>query len=181
MKKYRLAYEDWTCILSKDTYSKRVDSELFKGYLGLIYIHQVTEPQIWRFNNEDIVSCDKGMKWLTILPQDEFYCITVMFDENNDINGWYIDMIAGQGIDSDGVTYIDDLYLDLVVYPDGTVLEDDMDELEKALTQGDITQELFDLAINTGKKLKNGLLSDIDVFKEYTVKCFNMIAGSENN
>ena len=54
-------------------------------------------------------------------------------------------------------------------------------ELEEALAQGDITQELFDLAINTGKKLKNGLLSEIDVFKEYTMKCFNMIASAENN
>ena len=181
MKKYRLAYEDWTCILNKDVYSKRIDTNFFQGYLRLIYIHEVSEPQIWHFNGEDIIVCDKGMKWLTILSQDEFYCITVMFNEKDEIVGWYIDMIAGQGIDSDGVAYIDDLYLDLVVYPDGTVLEDDMDELEEALAQGDIRQELFDLAINTGKKLKNGLLSEIDVFKEYTMKCFNMIASAENN
>ena len=98
-----------------------------------------------------------------------------MFDEKNEITGWYIDMIAGQGIDSDGVTYIDDLYLDLVVYSDGTVLEDDMDELEDALASGDITQELFDLAITTSKNLKVGLLSDIDIFKKYTMKCFDML------
>ena len=181
MKKYRLAYEDWTCILNKDVYSKRIDTDFFQGYLGLIYIHEVSESQIWHFNGEDIIVCDKEMRWLTILPQDEFYCITVMFNEKDEIVGWYIDMIAGQGIDSDGVAYIDDLYLDLVVYPDGTVLEDDMDELEEALLQGDITQELFDLAINTSEKLKEGLLSDIDVFKEYTMKCFNMIASAENN
>ena len=39
-------------------------------------------------------------------------------------------MIAKQGIDYDGVPYFDDLYLDLVVYPDGTIVVDDMDELE---------------------------------------------------
>lgn len=181
MKKYRLTYENWICILSKETYCKRVDSNVVKGYLGLIHIDEVSEPQIWHFNNEDIIVCDKGMKWLTILPQDEFYCITVMFNEKDEIVGWYIDMIAGQGVDADGVAYIDDLYLDLVVYPDGTVLEDDMDELEEALAQGDITQELFDLAIRTGEMLKNGLLNDIDMFKEYTMKCFNMIASDENN
>ena len=53
--------------------------------------------------------------------------------------GLYIDMIAGQGKDVDGIAYIDDLYLDLVAYPDGTVLEDDMDELEEALRNGDIS------------------------------------------
>ena len=81
-------------------------------------------------------------------------------------------MIAGQGKDTDGVAYIDDLYLDLVVYPDGTVLEDDMDELEEALRNGDISQELFDLAIETCGRLKNGLLSDIGEFKEFTRKCY---------
>jgi len=81
---------------------------------------------------------------------------------------WYIDMIAGQGKDIDGVAYIDDLYLDLVVYPDGTVLEDDMDELEEALRSGDISKELFELAIETCNKLKTGLLRDIEKFKGFT-------------
>ena len=81
-----------------------------------------------------------------------------MMNPENEVLVWYIDMIAGQGKDTDGVVYIDDLYLDLVVYPDGTVLEDDMDELEEALRNGDISQELFDLAIETCGRLKNGLL-----------------------
>ena len=38
-----------------------------------------------------------------------------------------------QGIDADGIPYFDDLYLDLVVYPGGTIIVDDMDELEEAL------------------------------------------------
>lgn len=43
----------------------------------------------------------------------------------------------------DGAPYFDDLYLDLVVYPDGTVIVDDMDELEEALLEKGITQEQF--------------------------------------
>ena len=94
---------------------------------------------------------------------------------NNDILLWYIDMIAGQGIDTDGVPYFDDLYLDLVVYPDGTIIVDDMDELEEALSAKDITQEQFDLAISTSSKLKNGLLSNVDTFIEYTLRCKEMV------
>ena len=44
-----------------------------------------------------------------------------MMNEEEEILLWYIDMIAAQGIDADGIPYFDDLYLDLVVYPDGTV------------------------------------------------------------
>lgn len=81
----------------------------------------------------------------------------------------------GVGICTDVVQYFYDLYLDLVVYPDGTIIEDDMDELQNALTNGDITQQQFDLAINTRDKLKNGLLSDNIAFKNYIQKMYDMV------
>lgn len=40
-----------------------------------------------------------------------------------------------------GTSYFDDLYLDFVVYPDGSVIIDDMDELEAALYQHNITEK----------------------------------------
>ena len=174
MKRSKLNYEEWKCILSKDLYCKNVESDDFSGYIGLLDIHEVREPQIWRFNGEDLVVCDNGLKWLTILPKDDFYCITAMMNPQKNVLVWYIDMIAGQGQDADQVAYIDDLYLDLVVYPDGTVMEDDMDELEEALRSGDISKELFDLALETCNKLKTGLLSDIEEFKEFTRKCYEL-------
>lgn len=174
MKRSKLNYEEWKCILKKDLYCKNIESDFFTGYIGLFHIHEVSEPQIWRFNGEDLVVCDNGVKWLTILPRDDFYCITAMMNPQKNVLVWYIDMIAGQGKDADGVAYIDDLYLDLVVYPDGTVIEDDMDELEEALRCGDISKELFDLAIDTCNKLKTGLLRDIEEFKEFTRRCYEL-------
>ena len=94
-----------------------------------------------------------------------------MMNANDDILVWYIDMIAEQGIDVDGVPYFDDLYLDLVVYPNGMIKVDDMDELEDALSRNDITEEQFNLAISTSNKLKNGLLSDVKAFIDYTLRC----------
>lgn len=135
-------------------------------------IKQVSEIQKWKFNGEDIVVCDKGIKWLSILPQSDFYCITAMMNERNEILVWYIDMIAKQGTDADNIPYFYDLYLDLVVYPNGEILVDDMDELEKALQEKDITQEQFDLAIETAGKLKRGLLSDIRSLICFTEKCY---------
>ncbi len=179
MKHSKLNYEEWKCILSKDLYCKNVESDFFTGYIGLLHIHEVSESQIWRFNGEDIEVCEKGVKWLTILPKDDYYCITAMMNPKKNVLVWYIDMIAGQGQDADGVAYIDDLYLDLVVYPDGTVLEDDMDELEEALREGDISKELFDLAIETCDRLKTGLLSDIEKFMEFTTKCMELIDGAD--
>lgn len=175
MKRCRLSYDEWKCIISKDMKGKRIHTDFFEGYLGLIEIKEVDQIQKWHFNGEDIIVCDKGLKWLSILPQNGFYCITAMMDAKNNILLWYIDMIAAQGTDRDGIPYFDDLYLDLVIYPDGTIIVDDMDELEDALSQKDITQEQFSLAIDTCNELKNGMLCDISRFTEYTQMCYQMI------
>ncbi len=175
MKRSKLSYDEWKCIKSKKLSGKRVDTDSFQGYIGLIEIQEVSEKQIWKFNDEDIIVCDKGLKWLSILPQNDFYCITAMMNEKCEILLWYIDMIATQGMDVDGIPYFDDLYLDLVVYPDGTVMVDDMDELEEALLSKDITQEQFELANNTSDKLKAGLLSNIEAFTEYTLRCYHVL------
>ena len=174
MKRCRLSYDEWKCITSKVMHGKRIKTEFLTGYIGLIDVREVSEPQIWKFNGQDIVVCDRGIKWLSILPENDWYCITAMMNENGEILLWYIDMIAAQGIDIDGVPYFDDLYLDLVVYPDGTIIVDDMDELEEALDKHDITQAQFDLAIETSNKLKEGILSDIASFIEFTNRCFKM-------
>ena len=63
----------------------------------------------------------------------------------------------------------------MVVYPDGTIIEDDMDELQTALEKGDITQQQFLLALNTSDKLKNGLLKDYVAFKSYVQKMYDMV------
>lgn len=172
MKRSRLSYDEWKCILSKESYGKRVNSAFFREYIGLIEIKEVSEAQIWKYNGENITVCDKGIKWLSILPECENYCITAMMNDKAETLLWYIDMIAGQGTDTDGMPYFDDLYLDLVVYPDGTIIVDDMDELQEALAKKDITQIQFELAIETSDKLKSGLLKDIEKFIEYTDNCY---------
>ena len=142
--------------------------------VGILNILEVSEPQIWKYNGEDLTVCNNNYEWLTIMPQNDYYCITVMMNEKQEVQVCYIDMIAEQGYDEDGVPFFYDLYLDLVVYPDGTIIEDDMDELQDALENGDITQQQFDLALATKDKLKNGILSDCIAFKEYIQKMYDI-------
>ncbi len=175
MYRCRLTYDEWKCIIKKDRIGRVVESSDFSGYVGILNITEVSEPQIWSYNGEEVMVCDKNYQWLTIMPEDDYYCITVMMNEKREVQVCYIDMIAEQGYDKDGVPYFYDLYLDLVVYPDGTIIEDDMDELHNALTDGDITRQQFELALDTCNKLKNGLLSDIVAFMVYIQRMCDMV------
>lgn len=174
MKRSNLTYSEWKCILQKDLRIVEVDRPGFKGHIGRLDIQEVSEPQIWHFNGEDMTVCDKGLKWLSILPKEDYYCITAMLNEREEVLVWYIDMIAGQGVE-DGVPWFDDLYLDLVVYPDGTIKVDDLDELEEALEKKEITDGQFHLAVETAKRLQEGLLSDVGKLLEFTRMCLELV------
>ncbi len=181
MYRCRIIYDEWKCILSKSRIARTVDMPEFSGYIGLIKIHKVDRPQIWKYNGEDLIVCDDNFQWLTIMPKDDFYCITVMMNGNGEIQVCYIDMIAEQGYDEDGVPYFYDLYLDLVVYPDGTIVEDDMDELQMAFAECNITRKQFDLAIDTCNKLKNGLLNDMTSFKAFIQRMYEVVMENNSN
>ena len=56
--------------------------------------------------------------------------------------------------------YFIDCYLDLIIYPDGNIIVDDRDELDAALSEGDITEEQYNRALQTADKLQNGLLKN---------------------
>ena len=102
-----------------------------------------------------------------------------MMNEEEQVQVCYIDMIEKQGVDEDGVPWFNDLYLDLVVYPDGMVVEEDWDELEEALVAGEITRQQYELAVNTCEKLQRGLLKDKDEFQAYIQGLYKLFKGEE--
>ena len=161
MKRKRLDRGLWTDIQEKRYVQGELDHLLFHGIASMVYIDKVSRPSIWQYPDTAVTVCDIGMKWFQLLPNEGSYLLTAMMNPLGGINLWYIDIVAGYGKDSDGVIYYDDLYLDLLVRPDGDIQVDDMDELEQALKEKDITPELFDLAIAATERVKGSLLKDI--------------------
>ena len=161
MKRKRLTYDSWTCITRRDFTCRRVSVPGFTGRAGLLRIHAVTRPQYWHVAGKSLVVADAGMVWLSLLPEEGHYCIGAMLDRRGRPVLWYIDMIDAQGTGADGVPWFDDLYLDLVVKPDGFIHEDDRDELDEALRAGDITPAQHRAALDTAEELRSGLLGDM--------------------
>lgn len=174
MKKKRLIYDDWTVISSKRFKQINIDTDFFKGIVALLYIDEVTNPQTWEFHGYNYLVCDKGMKWLQMILYNGTYVITAMINVNNEIELWYIDMIASYGLDSDNIAYFYDLYLDLVVYSSGEIKVDDLDELEEALNNKHITPDLYHIALETSQKLQCGILKDISHLRELSMSCLNV-------
>lgn len=66
MYRCRLTYEEWKCIVAKKRKGIMVDTPEFSGYVGLLDILEVSEPQVWKYNGEALTVCDKGYQWLMV-------------------------------------------------------------------------------------------------------------------
>lgn len=173
MKRKSLAYDAWTCILSRTLHVRQV-TEPFRGYVSLLRIHEVTEPQVWRWQGNPLTVCDKGMAWLSILPEQGGLCITAQLNADGAVALWYIDMIDAQGVDARGIPWFDDLYLDLIVHPNGAMAVDDRDELDAALAAGDITAAQHQAALDTCAALQKGLESGVQALQAFTNQCYSL-------
>ena len=149
MKKRYMETKDHKTIDKYEFKKRYVDSKEFKGYIGFIDIkHALEEWHVPRKDGKKECILKSGYKWLEFYPVDEKYAITALCDENYEVIEWYFDMVKEFGIEND-LPYMIDLYLDLVITPNGDIYILDEDELQEALENKDITENDYKLAHNT--------------------------------
>lgn len=167
--------------ISKSTYlNLQIDSKEFKGNISLVEILEANKEWIVdKGKKDERCILGNGLKWLEIYPDDANYCITAIYDKKREIVEWYIDIANGVGVE-EGIPYEDDLYLDVVILPDGTTILLDEDELIDAYENSLITKKQHDLAykmaneiIDNGKNKLNDLKAFcnkyLDILENYKI------------
>lgn len=149
MKKRYMEPKNHKAINTYDFNKIHVDTKEFKGYIGSIRVKNSTED--WYVPREDgtqICILKSGYRWLEFYPDNEKYAITAICDENENVIEWYFDMVKSLGVE-DGMPYMQDLYLDLVITPNNEIYILDEDELQEAVDIKDITLDDYKLAHKT--------------------------------
>lgn len=82
---------------------------------------------------------------------------------------WYGKKIGIQN----GIPYEDDLYLDMIILPDGREIILDEDELHSAFCHKKITQDDVNMAYQTLKMLENKYLDNLDNLLKLTNELCN--------
>jgi predicted RNA-binding protein associated with RNAse of E/G family len=85
----------------------------------------------------------------------------VKFSSKGRVNVWYADVIDHIEYDEDGVAAFLDMYLDVIFSPKGDLKVDDLDELEGALADGDVTAEQYELAIAEGESIRRAYCRNV--------------------
>ena len=142
-------------------YQKRIEKDYFCGYACYLKMKNVINPL--KVNDGEFQACllDENYEWLELYPDNENYAITIMFDDNNNLIEYYFDIAREVGI-LNGIPYEDDLYLDMLIKPDGSYLVLDEEELIDAYNSLDITKEELDMAYNILEKLKEKYVNNFE-------------------
>ena len=148
---------------------RRVVEDYFKGYVCKVTVNKVTKPIVVNSKGEELVLLGDDYERYMAYPDNEKYALTIKYDNKYNLIEWYFDIAKSLGI-KNGIPYEDDMYLDLVIKPDGTVELLDEDELKDALDKDIITKEDYDEAYLTVNKLIDKYQKNIDELLELTQK-----------
>jgi uncharacterized protein len=144
---------NWTRLIEKRFKLIYIEEKEFKGHVSIIHIDKVREPLVLEVAGENLCLVNNGFIWIQHFPKDCNYALTTMFDEKHEVVQWYFDICTGNKINSLGIPYYDDLYLDVVLMPTGEIILLDENELEQALKENDITKTQYELAYFEAQKL----------------------------
>ena len=158
----------------KGEYSqKRVDEEFFKGYVALVKIKDVQNPLIVNDGEKDVCIKNNDYKWIEVYPDNEHYAVTIMFDNNDNLIQWYFDIAKEIGIENN-IPYEDDLYVDIVITPNGRKEILDEEELMDALNKNEITQKDVELVYETVKLIEDKFVNNFSYLTDLTDKFLKM-------
>lgn len=154
MKRKSAARTDSQLMLEKSVHIKRRDTAAFTGYVTQVAIRKAKQQAMMRHEEHAWRIIDDNYTWKQFFPEHSASTVTLMLNEQDSLIIRYIDICLGHGVDPEtGIPWYDDLYLDIVVTPEGTVHLLDEDELDEALQDGKITPEQHAFAWQEARRI----------------------------
>lgn len=154
-------WPDGEHVLARRFIARRIDTPEYRGYVTLLCIDEVNEPVYVSFNKQRVCIIDRGYTWLRHFPDGAPYALLTAFDEQGELVQWYIDIVGRAGVDAQGIPWYEDLYLDIVISPEGETRLLDVDELDEALRRRAVTPGQYDFAWRQASVLLDALEDDL--------------------
>lgn len=163
-------------ILSKKFKIMEINYDEFIGKISLIEIENINRNfETTRPDGTKELVIAKNYKIMTYFPREEEYCMTVMFDSDWNLIQWYFDIERSKCKYDSEIPYSEDLYLDVVVLPNGTFYTLDENELEDALICNLISKDEYDMAYRTMNKIIQMIKNDFVKLSKFTKKSLEIL------
>jgi predicted RNA-binding protein associated with RNAse of E/G family len=144
----------------------------FTGMAALKQLLAVEKPLVVQYETEQVKVSDNGFYWLQMAPTGGHWWLTVMYDPQGRPVQAYFDVTGENHILPDGGSWFTDLFLDVVVMPDGRAILLDRDELDQALAEGVVTLAQYEAASTQARALLMGVTSSAPAFFAWATRHF---------
>jgi len=166
---------DWTRIKEREYISRACTLDGLPARESLIRIRDITSPLIVDCAGQPVKIAEKDYSWIQIAQKGAFWWLTAMFDEQDHLIELYFDITAGNLFTDPENPTFRDMYLDLVLRPDGVVALLDEDELDEALEKQEITQEEYKQTLSACRRLHQHLLAHPHEVMDYCRKTYRSL------
>ncbi len=177
MKRKELGRYNWPRVLEREDHHCCWQQNGQAGEAALIRIKKVSTPGIGQFHGEPVVIADNGYHWLQIAMADAHWWLTAMVDPAGEITQYYFDITLENRLLGSRDSWFTDIYLDVVLMPDGRMDLLDAEELDEALSSGDITGEQHCLAHIWAKELMKALPARLPELKAFCEEMYYRLCG----
>lgn len=170
MKMKYLDKRGWRRLLDStyDEVLTRFNGEEFLA--GLLYMKKIRSPLVVPVVDKSVKVVDKDYKWLQILPKERKYSITVMYDADWNVLQYYFDVNMAHYLEP-GNARRKDIYLDVLVLPDGQYELVDEKDIQRALKNNKITEKDKDEAYAVAQHIMDEIERDFGQFVKLAAHC----------
>lgn len=137
---------DWRRVTERRYAQMKRQEPGFSGHVTMLELTKVREPLITLRGKTQVRVADNGYVWMQHFPAGGHHSLTTMRNEKHEVVQYYFDIVKTISVTRQGMPYCDDLYLDVVLLPDGQLFLLDEDELAEAMERKLIDQNDVDLA-----------------------------------
>ena len=153
LKRKTMDRSEWTGIEERLYADEFVSLPWGRSRAGIMYMKRVDTPFFVKSFGKRLQVTGEGYTWLQLAPEDERFWATVMFDDKGELFQYYFDITYENHIDDASGAWFYDMILDAVMRPGGDMVKLDRHELNELLKSGEISESLYDLAVNSEKQL----------------------------
>ena len=148
---------------------KKLDEEAL-AYSALIAFLPGTKEYYFKHDNKRVCLSATGYKEIVYMPMNEYWSMVAFYNAESEMLGWYFDISKGNFLDEYGMPCSDDIFLDLLILPDGRTITLDADELQEALDNNEITTCDYNHAYKIHDQIINSKWSDVDFLTKLSEK-----------
>lgn len=146
---------------------QKMISRKSQNFTGDVFLNHFIKVKEKYLIEDKICLKNDNYKWVQFYDYRAKVCLTAIYNHKNEIVEWYFDVAKKIGKEN-SIPYEDDLYLDIVIKPDGAVILLDENELEDAFARHEISKAEYDEAYETVNDLMKKVEGKINKLKKFT-------------